>query len=174
MKLPTVQLSALSRYFIPHRSKYSPQHPVLKHPQSTQSPTIHPLKLSSNHCLFPIFYIYPERIVGTLTTSHRHISTFCRKIPVWRKIFSNNKLNHKHRKRMQLENDLRLAVSTTHPRCQVWARTKYCWDYLTAGSWTAKRLVTMTCSRSASLFRCLWTPTPNHPKPTATRADNWQ
>jgi hypothetical protein len=33
-KLPILQLSPLSRYFIPFRSKYSPQHPVLKHPQS--------------------------------------------------------------------------------------------------------------------------------------------
>jgi hypothetical protein len=32
MKLPTVQLSASSRYFIPLRSKYSPQQPVLKYP----------------------------------------------------------------------------------------------------------------------------------------------
>jgi hypothetical protein len=38
MKLPTVQLSALSRYFIPLRSKCSPQHPVLKHPQSMLFP----------------------------------------------------------------------------------------------------------------------------------------
>jgi hypothetical protein len=29
-----VQLSPFSRYFISLRSKYSPQHPVLKHPQS--------------------------------------------------------------------------------------------------------------------------------------------
>jgi hypothetical protein len=28
MKPPTVQLSPFSRYFIPLRSKYSPQHPV--------------------------------------------------------------------------------------------------------------------------------------------------
>jgi hypothetical protein len=34
MKLLTVQLSPFSRYFIPLRSKYSPQQPVLKHPQS--------------------------------------------------------------------------------------------------------------------------------------------
>jgi hypothetical protein len=33
MKLPNVQLSPFSRYFSPLRSKYSPQHPVLKHPQ---------------------------------------------------------------------------------------------------------------------------------------------
>jgi hypothetical protein len=31
MKLPTVQLSPLSCYFIPLRSKYSPQQSVLKH-----------------------------------------------------------------------------------------------------------------------------------------------
>jgi hypothetical protein len=33
MKLSFLQLSPLSRYFIPLRSKYSPQRPVLKHPQ---------------------------------------------------------------------------------------------------------------------------------------------
>jgi hypothetical protein len=38
MKLPTVQLSPFSRYFIPLRSKYSPQHPVPKHPQSMLFP----------------------------------------------------------------------------------------------------------------------------------------
>jgi hypothetical protein len=38
MKLPTVQLSLFSCYFIPLRSKYSPQHPVLKHPQSVPFP----------------------------------------------------------------------------------------------------------------------------------------
>jgi hypothetical protein len=31
MKLPIVQLSPFSDYFIPLRSKYSPQQPVLKH-----------------------------------------------------------------------------------------------------------------------------------------------
>jgi hypothetical protein len=34
MKLPTVHLSPFSCYSIPLRSKYPPQHPVLKHPQS--------------------------------------------------------------------------------------------------------------------------------------------
>jgi hypothetical protein len=34
MKLPFVQLSPFCRYFIPLRSKYSPQHPVLTYPQS--------------------------------------------------------------------------------------------------------------------------------------------
>jgi hypothetical protein len=38
MKLPTVQLSPFSRYFIPLRSKFSPQHPVLKRPQSMLFP----------------------------------------------------------------------------------------------------------------------------------------
>jgi hypothetical protein len=33
-----VQLSPFSRYFIPLRSRYSPQHPVLKHPLSTLLP----------------------------------------------------------------------------------------------------------------------------------------
>jgi hypothetical protein len=34
MKLLTTQFSPPSCYFISLRSKYSPQHPVLKHPQS--------------------------------------------------------------------------------------------------------------------------------------------
>jgi hypothetical protein len=33
-----VQLSPFARYFIPLRSKYSPQHPVLKHPQAMLFP----------------------------------------------------------------------------------------------------------------------------------------
>jgi hypothetical protein len=37
-KLPIVQLSPFSRYFIPHRSKYCPPHSVLKHPQSMLFP----------------------------------------------------------------------------------------------------------------------------------------
>jgi hypothetical protein len=41
MKLPTVQLAPFSRYFTPVRSKYSPQHPVLKHPQSMLFPQRH-------------------------------------------------------------------------------------------------------------------------------------
>jgi hypothetical protein len=38
MKLPTVQVSPFSRYFITLGSKYSPQHPVLKHPKSMVFP----------------------------------------------------------------------------------------------------------------------------------------
>jgi hypothetical protein len=38
MKVPTVRLSPFSRYFIPVRTKYSPQHPVLEHPQSKLFP----------------------------------------------------------------------------------------------------------------------------------------
>jgi hypothetical protein len=34
MKLHTVQLSPVSHYFIPLRYNYSPQHPVIKHPQN--------------------------------------------------------------------------------------------------------------------------------------------
>jgi hypothetical protein len=34
IKLHVMQFSPLSRHFIPLRSKYPPQHPVLKHPQS--------------------------------------------------------------------------------------------------------------------------------------------
>jgi hypothetical protein len=37
-ELPVVQFYPFSRYFIPRRSKYSPQHPVLKHPQSVLFP----------------------------------------------------------------------------------------------------------------------------------------
>jgi hypothetical protein len=33
MKLLIMQFPSVSRHFIPPRSKYSPQHPVLKHPQ---------------------------------------------------------------------------------------------------------------------------------------------
>jgi hypothetical protein len=50
MKLLIMQFSPTSYHFIPLWSKYSPQHPALKHPQPTQSmmqafwfagPTIH-------------------------------------------------------------------------------------------------------------------------------------
>jgi hypothetical protein len=34
MKLLIMQSPSASCHFLPHRSKYSPQHPVLKHPQS--------------------------------------------------------------------------------------------------------------------------------------------
>jgi len=34
MKPLIMQSSPVSRHFLPFRSKYSPQHPVLKHPQS--------------------------------------------------------------------------------------------------------------------------------------------
>jgi hypothetical protein len=34
VKLLIMQFPPISRHFIPPRSKYSPQHPVLKHPQS--------------------------------------------------------------------------------------------------------------------------------------------
>jgi len=38
MKLLITQYSSPSRHFLPLRSKYSPQHPVLKHPQSMLLP----------------------------------------------------------------------------------------------------------------------------------------
>jgi hypothetical protein len=38
MKLLIMQFSPISRHFISLRSKYSPQHPVLKHPQSMFHP----------------------------------------------------------------------------------------------------------------------------------------
>jgi hypothetical protein len=49
MKLLTVQFSPLSCYFLPLMSKYSPQHPVLKHPQSVflpycERPSFTPIK----------------------------------------------------------------------------------------------------------------------------------
>jgi hypothetical protein len=39
MKLLIVQFSPVSCHFIPLRSRYSPQHPVLKHPQSVFFPS---------------------------------------------------------------------------------------------------------------------------------------
>jgi hypothetical protein len=41
MKLLIMQVSPSSCYFLPIRSKYSPQHPVLTHPQSVVSPLTH-------------------------------------------------------------------------------------------------------------------------------------
>jgi len=38
MKLLIMQSSPASRHFLPLRSKHSPHHPVLKHPQSTLLP----------------------------------------------------------------------------------------------------------------------------------------
>jgi hypothetical protein len=38
MKLLIMQFSAISRHFISLRSRYSPQHPVIKHPQSVFLP----------------------------------------------------------------------------------------------------------------------------------------
>ena len=35
---PSIQFSSLACYFIPLRSKYSPQHPIFKHPQPTFLP----------------------------------------------------------------------------------------------------------------------------------------
>jgi len=34
MKLLIMRSSPASRHFLPHRSKYSPQHPVFRHPQT--------------------------------------------------------------------------------------------------------------------------------------------
>jgi len=33
MKLLIMHFSSASCYFLPHKTKYSPQHPILKHPQ---------------------------------------------------------------------------------------------------------------------------------------------
>jgi hypothetical protein len=38
MNLLIIQFPSISRHFIPPRSKYSPQHPVLKYPQSVFPP----------------------------------------------------------------------------------------------------------------------------------------
>jgi hypothetical protein len=54
-----VQLSPFSRYFIPLRSKYPPQHPVLQHPQSVQKSHISHFKtitLSSSLFSYQGFY----------------------------------------------------------------------------------------------------------------------
>jgi hypothetical protein len=37
-ELLIMQFPPISRHFIPHRSKYFPQHPFLKHPQSVFLP----------------------------------------------------------------------------------------------------------------------------------------
>jgi hypothetical protein len=44
-KLLIMQLSPPSQHFIPLRSKYSPQHPVLKHPPSMVLPKFPPLPI---------------------------------------------------------------------------------------------------------------------------------
>jgi hypothetical protein len=67
MKLPIMQLSPLSRYFIPLGSKHSPQYPVLKHPQFSS------LKLAVRYCKFCRFLIVSNiwskssAVVNTLT-----------------------------------------------------------------------------------------------------------
>jgi hypothetical protein len=48
MKLLILQPSLASRYFLPLRSKYSPQHPVLKHPQIYSLPLVSEIKLHTN------------------------------------------------------------------------------------------------------------------------------
>jgi hypothetical protein len=60
MKLFIVKFSQVSRHLIPLRYKYSPQHPVLKHPKSGLVFVAHPLyvscKLISFVCqIFPLF-----------------------------------------------------------------------------------------------------------------------
>jgi hypothetical protein len=44
MKLLIMQSSLASRHFLPLRSKYSPQHPVLRHPQAMRDQVSHPYK----------------------------------------------------------------------------------------------------------------------------------
>jgi hypothetical protein len=63
-----MQFSPFSRHLIPLRSKYPPQHPALKHPQSmfsyfplsfiTSSLSLHVRSLSSSHAYYSfIFYL---------------------------------------------------------------------------------------------------------------------
>jgi hypothetical protein len=60
MKLLIMQFSPIPRHFVSPRTKYSPQHPVLKHPQSTLLPlvsqTFHTHTVSYTN--FPIHYCY--------------------------------------------------------------------------------------------------------------------
>jgi len=53
MKLLITQSSPISRHFLPLRSKYSPQHPVLKHTQFVffpycKGPSFTPIKTAGN------------------------------------------------------------------------------------------------------------------------------
>jgi hypothetical protein len=48
MKLLIMQSSPASRHFLPLRSKYSPQHPVLKHRDTEFINIIQPLSLDPN------------------------------------------------------------------------------------------------------------------------------
>jgi hypothetical protein len=61
-----VQLSPFSRYFVPRRSKYSPQHPVLKHPQSMlflscKRPSFTPIQNNWQYYGFAYFNLYFSR-----------------------------------------------------------------------------------------------------------------
>jgi hypothetical protein len=55
-----MQFSPTSLHFIAVRSRYSPQHPVLKHPQSTLTPITHKLNVSGQLWTFSLFwYVEP-------------------------------------------------------------------------------------------------------------------
>jgi hypothetical protein len=53
-----MQLSPFLCYFIPLRSKYSPQHPVLKHPQSIRFPQCQRPSLRSTKTTGRIMVLY--------------------------------------------------------------------------------------------------------------------
>jgi hypothetical protein len=49
------------------------------------------LKIKFEILPLPHFFdLYPKRICGTLTTSHRRITTFWHNIPVWKNFFNND------------------------------------------------------------------------------------
>jgi hypothetical protein len=75
------------------------------------------LKIKFEALSLPEFWIYTKkRTLGSLTTSHRGVSTFWNDISV-KKIFSAMAaIKSQYCNRLQLESDLRVAVSTIQPR----------------------------------------------------------
>jgi hypothetical protein len=84
MKLPTVQRFPFSCYFMFLRSKYSPQHPVLKHPQSMLCPSYYrpsftPVQNNWQNYGFACFQIYlPRQENGRQKTLNRMVASFPR------------------------------------------------------------------------------------------------
>jgi hypothetical protein len=81
MKLLIMQFSPTSCHFIPLRSKYSPQHPVLKHPQKGRTLLIQKLALdsaspSSIRSIRKSFHVSPHWPVGRSTSSISSVSAY--------------------------------------------------------------------------------------------------
>jgi hypothetical protein len=78
MKLLIMKFSRLSSYLVPFRPKYSPQHPILKHPQFTfltqcQRPSFTPIKYNRKNYNSVYFNLTPH--IGYWCCSReRHIS----------------------------------------------------------------------------------------------------